>query len=177
MEFWVVPNVAGLPTVTVDRLLQASFIGKGAMVRDDGITIASSNSGGDGTQQDFAAAGVIYDDLSFFDDGSDGFIIPVTVPAIQRVQLGFQCGWEGGTVGTRQARILKNGFSYDDNPGGVGMGGQIAPGFGINSDSPLSVTTLPVAVVAGDVFTVFVKQNSGGNLSVTDAVFAIWIVR
>lgn len=186
-QFADFPNRSGLTTFNFAELQAAlglaSQVGKGALIRDSGITLSSSNSGGDGTQVPFTAPNLViaYDDLAFFDDALDGFVIPDVTPAIQRVQCWMQCGWESGSTGdgTRQLRILHNGDSYDDNTlNGIGMGGQlISGGFGINSDTPLHCITAPVDVAVGDVFTFFGKQNIGANLSLTDVAAAIVVVR
>ena len=174
MEFWVVPNLAGLPTISGARLGLETNLGKGALVSDNGQTIASSNSFSLITPYAFTQ----YDDLGFF-DGTDAFIIPAVTPAIQRVQVWMNCGWEPQTVGNRIIKIEKNGIDFDET-GGEGLPASLIGNFatGIQSgDQAQNIVSAPIDVVVGDTFTSFAKQNSGGNLSLDDQVFGIWIVR
>ena len=174
MEFWVVPNVAGLPTISGERLGLETNLGKGALVSDNGQTITSGGSFKIITPYAF----IDYDDLNFF-DGTDAFIIPDIEPAIQRVQVWMNCGWEPQTTGSRMIQITKNGIDFDTT-GGEGLPATIAGPFVspiVSSDQGSNIISAPIPVVVGDVFRSIAKQTSGGSLSVDDPVFGIWIVR
>ena len=178
MQFWTVPDRAGLPTVSAEAIAQAAGITpnifKGALVSDNGQSLSSSNQFTLLTPYAFTQ----YDDLSFF-DGTDSFIIPDIKPAIQRVQVWFNCGWEPQTTGNRIVKIEKNGLDFDET-GGEGLPASLIGNFAVgiaSGDQAQNIISAPINVVPGDVFTSLAKQNSGGSLSVDDQVFGIWVVR
>ena len=177
MQFWTVPDRAGLPTVSAEAIAQAAGITpnifKGALVSDNGQSLSSSNQFTLLTPYAFTQ----YDDLSFF-DGTDSFIIPDIKPAIQRVQVWFQCGWEPQTTGNRIVQITINGIDFDTT-GGEGMPALLTGNFAnvSSGDQASNIISAPVNVSVGDIFRSQAKQNSGGNLSVDDQVFGIWVVR
>lgn len=94
MEFWVVPNTAGLPTVTAEQIVAEAggspHVGKGASVEQNGTGTQVLPQAAR-TPVDFADNGpalVNYDDLGFYSDSnSTVFTIPDVDPPIERVLL------------------------------------------------------------------------------------------
>ena len=93
MEFWVVPNAAGLPTVTAEQIaaeagVTSLQVGKGASVEQNGPQTLPQAAR---TPINFAQAGaanVNYDDLGFYTDSNPTvFTIPDVDPPIERVVL------------------------------------------------------------------------------------------
>ena len=93
MEFWVVPNQAGLPTVSGEQIVRDVGInpnaGKGALIT---LAPGSNVTTGPFLKLEWVGATVVYDDLGFFDD-SVGFNIPDVDPPITRLRMWTALLW------------------------------------------------------------------------------------
>ncbi len=118
MEFWVVPNAQGLPTVDAAAIVKAgggaSSVGKGAWVEKDNGQSIPINVITPLIDYDE----IFLDELNFLGPDNDGFTIPDVDPPITRVLLSGKTTWNpGGTVDTaRDFRMLLNGSSGDFPP-------------------------------------------------------------
>lgn len=181
MEFWVVPNTAGLPTVDAAAIVAAGggggngFAGQGAGIRNTGNQFIGTS-----------IAPLIfntedYDDLGFADLGAnnDRFIIPVTDPQITRVRLSVFTRWNntaGTQSGIRQVNISKNGSS-SVNEEGNSIRRERPPDQG-SFDALYTFTSQPFRVIAGDFFQVLALQSStSGTLGMLNCGFSIAVLR
>jgi len=93
MEFWTVPNNAGLPTVEAGAIVRDAGVnpnaGKGALIT---LAPGSNVTTGPFLKLEWVGATVVYDDLGFFDD-SVGFNIPDVDPPITRLRLWTNLLW------------------------------------------------------------------------------------
>lgn len=179
MEFWVVPNAQGLPTVSGAQVVADGGInphaGKGALISlSPGTTVAD---GGPFLKLVWVGAGVFYDDLGFFDD-QNGFVIPDVDPPIQRVRMWTQLVWPDAT-GTRG---MFHSFVGSNVPI-TGLGFDQLPETGIAAQFYRNVlVSAPVEFNTGPIDTdkplnCFVGQTSGGPLTISQQQMAIEVVR
>lgn len=125
MEFWVVPNTAGLPTVTLEQALgdagSSPIIGKGAQVSRSGFPLQSIP---DSTTTDMEFDDLVYDELGFIQSGPPfiEFTIPQTEIPIRKVQLWIHCEW------TSSLAVNGTEVTYNTFINTVGVGDSLTPG-------------------------------------------------
>jgi hypothetical protein len=183
MEFWVVPDRAGLPTVDAAAIVAAGGggaspnVGLGAWVeRDAGQSIP------DGVITPVVDYDEIFlDELNFLGPDDDGFTIPNVNPPITRVMVSGQVGWNpGGTVDTtRDLSFTLNGSGGTFPPTAANFLPQTR--HYVNAASqPLIMfaTSIPIPVVAGDFLQMTVTNfdTVARNLS-GDNLFSIVVMR
>lgn len=178
-EFWAVPNSQGLPTRTAEQIVAGGGInpnaGKGALITlSPGSTVAD---GGPFLKLDWVGAGVLYDDLGFFDD-SVGFIIPDVNPPIQRVRMWTQLVWPDAT-GTRGmfhsfvgSNVPITGLGFDQLPE-TGIAAQ----FYRNTLASAPITFNNSPIDTDKPLNCFVGQTSGAPLTLSVQQMAIEVVR
>ena len=180
MQFWNVPDQAGLPTVDAAAIVGAGGInpnmGKGALIaRNPGSLVAD---GGPFLKLDWIGAGVAYDDLGFFDD-QNGFVIPDVDPPIQRVRMWTHVVWPGalGTRGMFHSFVGSNvpitGLGFDQLPE-TGTVGQFYRD--TLASAPINFNTGPIDT--DKPLNCFVGQSgSGGPITLSLQQMAIEVVR
>lgn len=181
MEFWTVPNTAGLPTVDAAAVVADGGInphtGKGALISlIPGTTVLNT---GPFIKLDWVGATVEYDDLGFFDD-SVGFIIPDVNPPITRVRMWTQVVWPpnltaGGTRGMFHGFVGGNvpfrGGGFDQLPEATTANHNYR---NVLVSAPFEFGTVPFV---GLPLNCFVGQTSAGTLIISVQEMAIEVVR
>jgi len=184
-DFWDVPNEQGLPTFSYAQLLAqlqqdiggvSPNVGLGAIGQSSGQSIANL------LITPLVYSAIEYDDLGFLDVSSgsprdERFIIPDVDPPIERVIFGGQWQWQnnaGGDIRGGDTRLNFNG------PGGNNPAGAVF--FSQNTSDPafnnrLTMNTGAAKVVAGDIWTLNVFQDSGGNVNITDSRVWIYVIK
>ena len=183
MEFWVVPDTAGLPSVDAAAIVAAGGggaspnVGKGAWVERDASQLIPASV----ITPVEAYDEVFLDELNFLGPDPDGFTIPNVTPAISRVMVSGQVGWvPGGTVDTtRDLSFFLNGSSGDFPPDASNFLPQTRNYINAASQ-PLVIfaTSIPIPVVAGDFLQLTVTQFDSVSRNISgDNLFSIVVIR
>jgi len=168
MEFWVVPNAQGLPTVDAAAIVAAGGgAGGGSLQGSARHNNLQSLTTGVPTVIDFES--VDFDDASFFDVGG-GNPSRITIPAgISRVAISAFFVMRQNAVGDRQIQLLINGSVE------IGREHALTIFTPTASEQPqLTFTTGPLAVVPGDFFEIEVLQRSGISLDLFRMNAQVW---
>ena len=175
MEFWVVPNNAGLPTVSAEQIVAAGnggFVGMGAAVRRDS-QLSIPNSGITDVPFEFED----FDDLGFWDiSNPTEMVIPVTNPQITRVQFSgtlHMTNTQGGQSGYRSLDFRSN------NPTDANVRNQNRwpPNDNALQDFIRTYTGRPIAVSPGEIFTFECNQTGTGAVTLEDAIWCVTVLR
>lgn len=195
-EFWNVPNVAGLPTLTISRALELigvnPNIGKGAALFRSGAPVQSIP---DSTNTPMEFDELVYDELGFTSGPPfDRFTIPQTVCPIRKVQVQCHCEWASDvgpatrvvyslflTPLNQGASLPRNGYLLERLSFGSGdedaMGVDVTSGH-VPSDaqegSPSTVPLIPFTV--GDFFEMVVNQDAGVAASIVRSAASIVVL-
>ena len=178
MEFWVVPNQAGLPTVSGAAVVADGGInpnaGKGALITlAPGTTVADASTF---IKLEWSGATVTYDDLGFFDD-TVGFIIPDVDPPILRVRMWTFLLWPP-TLGSFAAFHGFVGFNVPVTGGGFNelpeTGSAVRTYRNTLAGAPIPVNSNPLNTAP---LNAFVGQITGAPRIITQQQMAIEVVQ
>ena len=197
-QFWVVPNVAGLPTVTASQLLGMGGIqpnvGKGAQLHRVGAPVLTIP--GDGSNNDITFDELRYDELGFVIDPlpTARLVIPETDPPIRKVQAWLHCEWAANLTGagTDVAYVsFLNTVGVGDAIGAAGVLSHrflnipdqdeadidVSTGHYVSRAQEFSPTTLPIIPFnVGDSLRFIVSQDSGSPADIVRTTFSLVVL-
>ena len=197
-QFWNVPNVQGLPTLTLTEAMQQIGMsvnaGKGAQMHRVGAPVLTIP--GDGSNNDITFDELVYDELGFIVDSfpTARMVIPETDPPIRKVQAWLHCEWAANLTGAgtdvayvsflntvgvgdaiQPAGILSHRFLNIPDQDEADI--DVSTGHLVSRAQTFSPSTLPIIPFnVGDSLRFIVSQDSGSPADIVRTTYSLVVL-